>query len=109
MVQALGRLLDVKPEYDWTSLNWYVNPDLPNNVINQKASFVIADLMGVMEHIITKGEEEAYQSEIQYRNVQNEFKKFIKNAERWRKLEFVSSILGLVVLISLIIICIFRS
>ena len=22
--QALGRLLDVKPEYDWTQLNWYV-------------------------------------------------------------------------------------
>ena len=34
--------------------------------------------MGVMEHTITKGEEEAYQSEIQYRNAQNEFRKFIK-------------------------------
>ena len=31
-------------------------------------------LMGVMEHIITEGEEEAYQSEIQYQNVQSEFK-----------------------------------
>ena len=62
MVQALSRLLDVKPEYDWTPLNWYVNPDLPDNVINQQPSSVIADLMGVMEHIITEGEEEAYQS-----------------------------------------------
>ena len=83
VVQALGRLLDVKPEYDWTPLNWYVNPDLPDNVINQQPSSVIADLMGVMEHIITEGEEEAYQSEIQYRNAQNEFRKFIKNAEGW--------------------------
>ena len=74
VVQALSRLLDVKPEYDWTPLNWYVNPDLPDNVINQQPSSVIADLMGVMEHIITEGEEEAYQSEIQYRNVQSEFK-----------------------------------
>ena len=73
VVQAPGRLLDVKPEYDWTPLNWYVNPDLPNNVINQQPSSVIADLMGVIEHIITEGEEEAYQSEIQYRNAQNEF------------------------------------
>ena len=32
VVQALSRLLDVKPEYDWTPLNWYVNPDLPDNV-----------------------------------------------------------------------------
>ena len=107
MVQDLGRLLDVKLEYDWTQLNWYVNPDLPNNVINQQPSSVIADLMGVMEHIITEGEEEAYQSEIQYRNAQNEFWKFIKNSEGWRKFKFVFSILGLVALISLIVIAIF--
>ena len=109
VVQALGRLLDVKLEYDWTSLNWYVNPDLQDNVINQQPSSVIADLMGVMEHIITEGEEEAYQSEIQYRNAQNEFRKFIKNAEGWRKFEFVSSILGLIALIALIVITIFWS
>ena len=74
VVQALGRLLDVKPEYHWTPLNWCVNRDLPDNVINQQPSSVIADLMGVMEHIITEGEEEAYQSEIQCRNVQSEFR-----------------------------------
>ena len=79
VVQALGKLIDVKPEYDWMPLNWYVNPDLPDNVINQQPSSVIADLMGVMEHIITEGEEEAYQSEI--RNAQSEFKHFIRSAE----------------------------
>ena len=109
VVQALSRLLDVKPEYDWMPLNWYVNPDLPDNVINQKPSSVIADLMGVMEHIITEGEEEAYQSEIQYRNTQSEFKRFIRSAEGWRKLEFVSSILGMLALVALIVIAIFRS
>ena len=62
VVHALGTLLDVKREYDWTPLNWYVNPDIPDNVINQQPSSVIADLMGVMEHIITEREEEAYQS-----------------------------------------------
>ena len=109
VVQALSRLLDVKPEYDWTPLNWYVNPDLPDNVINQQPSSVIADLIGVMEHIITEGEEEAYQSKIQYRNTQNEFKRFIKSAEGWRKLEFISSILGMIALVALIVISIFRS
>ena len=74
VVQALSRLLDVKLEYDWTPLNWYVNPDLPDTVINKQPSSVMADLMGVMDHIITEGEEEAYQSEIQYRNAQSEFK-----------------------------------
>ena len=87
VVQALSRLLDVKPEYDWTPLNWYVNPDLPDTVINKQPSSVIADLMGVMDHIITEGEEEAYQSEIQYRNAQSEFKRFLKSAEGWRKFE----------------------
>ena len=109
VVQALSRLLDVKPEYDWTPLNWYVNPDLPDNVINKQPSSVIADLMGVMEHIITEGEEEAYQSEIQYRNAQSEFKRFLKSAEGWRKFEFVSSILGMLALVALVIIAIFRS
>ena len=109
VVQALGRLLNVKPEYDWTPLNWYVNPDLPDNVINQQPTSVIADLMGVMEHIITEGQEEAYQSEIEYRNAQTNFKRFLKNAEGWQKLEFISSILGLIAMIALIIITIFRS
>ena len=90
-------------------LNWYVNPDLPDNVINKQPSSVIADLMGVMELIITEGEEEAYQSEIQYRNAQSEFKRFIKSAEGWRKLEFISSILGMIALVALIVIAIFRS
>ena len=78
VVQALSSLLDVKPEYDWMPLNWYVNPALPDNVINQQPLSVIADLMGVMEHIITKEEEEAYQSEIQYRNAQSEFKRLLR-------------------------------
>ena len=109
VVQALSRLLDVKREYDWKPLNWYVNPDLPDNVINQQLSSVIADLMGVMEHIITEGEEEAYQSEIQYQNTQSDFKQFIQSAEGWRKLEFVSSILGMIAPVALIVISIFHS
>ena len=68
---------------------------------------MIADLMGVMEHIITEGEEEAYQSEIQYWNAQSEFKWFIESAEGWRKLEFISSILGMIALMALIVISIF--
>ena len=109
VVQALSRLLDVKLEYDWMPLNWYVNPDLPDNVINQQLLSVIADLMGVMEHIITEGEEEAYQSKIQYQNAQSKFKQFIKSAEGWRKLEFVSSILRMIALVALIVISIFCS
>ena len=33
-----------------------MNPDLPDTVINKQPSSVIADLMGVMDHIITEGE-----------------------------------------------------
>ena len=50
VVQALSRLLDVKPEYDWTPLNWYVSPDLPDTVINKQPSSVIADLKGKRKH-----------------------------------------------------------
>ena len=65
--------------------------------------------MGVMDHIITEGEEEAYQREIQYRNAQSEFKRFLKRAEGWRKFKFISSILGMIALMALIIIAVFRS
>ena len=41
VVQALGRLLDVKPEYDWTPLNWYVNSDLPDNAY--QAAAILSD------------------------------------------------------------------
>ena len=58
-------------------------------------------------NIITEGEEEAYQSEIQYRNAQSEFKCFIKSAEGWRKFEFISSFLGMLALVALIVIAIF--
>ena len=109
VVQALSRLLDVKPEYDWMPLNSYVNPDLPDTVINKQPSSMIADLMGVMDHIITEGEEEAYQSEIQYRNAQSEFKRFLMSAEGWRNFEFISSILGMIALMALIIIAVFQS
>ena len=46
-----------------------------------------------MEHIITEGQEEAYQSEIQYQNAQIKFRRFMRSAEGWRKFEFISTIL----------------
>ena len=86
-----------------------MNPDLPDTIINKQPSSVIADLMGVMDHIITEGEEEAYQSEIQYRNAQSEFKRFLMSAEGRRKFEFISSILGMLALVALIIMAVFQS
>ena len=62
-----------------------------------------------MEHIVTEGQEQAYQSEIEFRNAQTNFKEFIKNAEGWQKLEFISSILGMIALVALIAITVFRS
>ena len=41
--------------------------------------------------------------------VPSEFKRFIKSAEGWRKLEFISSILRMIALVALIIISIFHS
>ena len=62
-----------------------------------------------MENVITKGEEEAFQSEIEYRNAQNKFLEFMKYAEAWQKLEFISSILGMISLVALMLIAIFCS
>ena len=48
-------------------------------------------------------------SSIQYRNAQSEFKRFLKSAEGWRKFEIISSILGMIALMALITIAVFRS
>ena len=85
MVQALGSLLDVKLEYDWVTLWWHENPDLPDNVIDKQPTSIIADLASVKGHIIIEGEEEAFQSETEYRLAQNKFLEFIKYAETWQK------------------------
>ena len=86
VVQALSRLLDVKPEYDWTPLNWYVNPDLPDNVINQQPSSVIADLMGVMEHIITEGKRKHTKAKFNTKTPKaslNASLRVLKDGENW--------------------------
>ena len=76
---------------------------------DKQPTLVIADLVSVMEHIITEGEEEAFQSETEYRNAQNRFTEFMKYAKNWQKLEFVLSILGLITLLALVLIAVFRS
>ena len=107
MVQALGSLLDVKLEYNWVTLRWHENPDLPDNVIDKQPTSVIADLVSVMKHIITEGEEEAFQNETEYQNAQNKFLEFMKYTENWQNLEFISSILGITALIAIILIAVF--
>ena len=95
VLQALSELLMQKPQYDWSSVQWHESKKLPKNVINKQPMGVQAELEAVLDYIVRKA--------------QNEFNKFLKYAETWRIFEFVSSILGLVTLIALVIICIFRT
>ena len=38
VIQALGSLLEVKLEYNWVTLRWHENPDLPDNVIDKQVT-----------------------------------------------------------------------
>ena len=82
---------------------------MPDNVIDKQPTSVIADLASVMGHIIMEGEEEAFQSETEYRLAQNKFLEFMKYAETWQKFEVISSILGMISLIVVVLIAIFCS
>ena len=62
-----------------------------------------------MGHIITEGDEEAFQNEMKYRNTQNKLLEFTKYAETWKQFEFISSILGMILLIALVVIAVFCS
>ena len=109
VLQALSELLKQKPQYDWSSVRWHESKKLPKNVINKQPVGVQAELEAVLDYIVGDIEAEAYQDKTAFWKAQNEFDKFLKYAETWRIFEFVSSILGLVALIALVIICIFRT
>ena len=47
------------------------------NVNNKQSTLLIADLATVMQHIIMEGQEEAFQSEIEYLNAQNKLLEFM--------------------------------
>ena len=70
---------------------------------------VIVELEAVMDYIVENIEEEAFKDEADYQKAQNEFLIFLKYAEKWRIFEFISALLGLLAMLCLITICIFRA
>ena len=109
VLQALSELLSQKPQYEWSLVKWHEGTPLLKNVINQESEGVIADLQVVMDYIVSDTEKEAFQDENTFRKSQKDFSKFIQYAEVWHVLEFVSAMLGLLAMLILITICIFRA
>ena len=108
-LQALSELLSQKPQYNWSFAKWHEGTPLLDNVINQKAKGVITELDIVMDYIVSNTEKEAFQDENTFQKAQNNFNKFMQYAETWQIFEFVSAMLGLLAMLTLVIICIFRA
>ena len=109
VLQALSELLLQKPQYDWSSVKWHEGTPLPDNVINKKDQGVITELAAVMDYIVSDTEKEAFQDENAFQKAQNDFNTFMQYAERWRIFESISAMLGMLAILILIIICIFRA
>ena len=62
-----------------------------------------------MDYIVSVTEKEAFQDENAFWKSQKQFSKFIQYAEAWQVLEFVSAMLGLIAMLILVTICIFRA
>ena len=80
---------------------------LLDNVINKKDQGVITELATVMDYIVSDMEKQAFQDKNTFQKAQNDFNTFMQYAERWRILEFISAMLGMLAMLILIIICIF--
>ena len=106
VLQALSELLLQKPQYDWSSVKWHEGTPLPDNVMNKKETGVIAELEAVMDYIVSNTEKEAFQDENAFQKAQKDFNKFMQYTERWHIFEFVSAMLGLLAMLTLVIICI---
>ena len=109
VLQALSELLLQKPQYDWSLVKWYEGTPLLDNVINKKNQGVITELAVVIDYIVSDTEKEAFQDENAFQKAQNNFNTFMQYAERWHILEFISAMLGMLAMLILIIICIFRA
>ena len=70
---------------------------------------MIAELEAVMDYIVSDTEKEAFQDENAFQKAQNDFNTFMQNAERLRIFEFISAMLGMLAMLILVIICIFRA
>ena len=62
-----------------------------------------------MDYIVSNTEKEVFQDKNAFQKVQNNFNKFMQYAERWRIFEFISAMLGLLEMLTLVIICIFKA
>ena len=109
VLEALSELLSQKPQYKWSSVKWHEGTPLLTNVINQESEGVIVDLQAVMDYIVSDTGKEAFQDENAFRKSQQEFSKFIQYAEALQVLEFVSAMLGMIAMLILVTICIFRA
>ena len=109
VLQALSELLLQKPQYDWSSVKWHEGTPLPDNVINKKDQGVITELAAVMDYIVSDTEKEAFQDENAFQKAQNDFNTFMQYTERWHIFEFISAMLGMLAMLILVIICIFRA
>ena len=103
VLQALFELLLQKPLYNWSSVKWHERTPLPDNVINKKDQGVIVELKAVMDYIVSDTEKEAFQDENAFQKAQNNFNIFMKYVERWRILEFISAMLGMLAMLILIL------
>ena len=90
-------------------VKWHEGTPLPDNVINKKDQGVITELEAVMDYIVSDTEKEAFQDENAFQKAQNDFNTFMQYTERWRIFEFISAMLGMLAMLILVIICIFRA
>ena len=109
VLQALSELLLQKSQYDWSLVKWHEGTPLPDYVINKKDKGVIAELEAVMNYIVSDTEKEAFQDENAFQKGQNNFNTFMQYADRWHIFEFISAMLGMLAMLILIIIYIFRT
>ena len=70
---------------------------------------MITELEAVMDYVVSNTEREAFQDKNVFQKAQKDFNKFMQYAERWHIFEFVSAMLGLLAMLTLVIICIFKA
>ena len=104
--ESLDKLTEEIPQYNLPDLQWFqtVENQLPN-VYDTGTAVVQVDLIDMMQDVTTDTKELMFRSNEEFLMAQQKFKNYMKDAEWWQQMQFVSAILGTLCWIAIFVIC----
>ena len=103
---SLDKLTEDIPQYNLPDLQWFqtIENEMPN-VYDSGMAVVQVDLIDMMQDVTTDNKECMYHSNEEFLMAQQKVKNYMRDAEWWQRMQFVSAKLGMLCWVSIFVIC----